>query len=173
MNSGSNTAASVEFPGVSEDLFIDKISPASEREQSEPTGVNIQAFLEKKYDIMGFQDGYSYHNLEMLNNQVKTIKAEFRLQLDLVIDQRRRTLLDLRTHSIEVEGLSERMGRQIEAVEKDFSAMIDRLEKEKDLSVCDEGWVMRPVNNYRYGFLRGVERYNEERLIAGCTGLFN
>jgi hypothetical protein len=51
--------------------------------------------------------------------------------------------------------------------------MIDRLEKEKDLSVCDEGWVMRPVNNYRYGFLRGVERYNEERLIAGCTGLFN
>lgn len=172
-NAHTGNPATVEIPNVMEDLFVETKPPVNEQETSQSSGVSIQAFLEKDYYGMGFQDGYNYHNLEMLTNRLKSIKAEFRLQIDLMIDQRRRNMLELRTHNIEMEGLSERTVKQIDAVENDFKTMVERLEKEKELSAIDEGWVMKPVHDYRDAFLRGVERYNEEKLLAVSTGLFN
>jgi hypothetical protein len=173
LSANTGNPRTVEIPNVTEDLFVENKPPVNELETSHPSGINIQAFLAKDYYGNGFQDGYNYHNLEMLTNRLKSIKAEFRLQVDLVIDQRRRNMLELRTHNIEMEGLSERTVRQIEAVENDYRAMVERLEKEKELSAVDEGWVMKPVHDYRDAFLRGVERYNEEKLLAVSTGLFN
>jgi hypothetical protein len=161
------------IPAINEDLFVDSKAPVQEKEEIRNDGNDIQAFLEQDFHGTGYHDGYTYHTLEMLNNRIKGIKATFRLQLDLAIDRRRMQMLELRTHGIELEGLSESMIRKIEAVEADYQSMITRLEKEKELSAVEEGWVMKPIHEYRDGFLRGCQAYNEEKLIAVSTGLFN
>lgn len=158
---------------IARDLFVDDEPPAKENEPIQTGSDSIQAFLEQDFYGTGYRDGYNYHSSDMMNAHIRSLMASFRLKIDLAIDKKRQNLLELRTHNIGMDGISERMLRQIEAIEADFRAMIDRLEREKSLSADDEGWVMKPVNDYRDGFLRGAETYNEERLIASTTGLFN
>lgn len=160
-------------PSVTADLFVDNQAPEAEREAAKESIGMIRAFLEQDFFGTGYKDGYNYHSTDMMNNRIKAIKAGFRFKLDQFIEDKRIELLQLRTHNIEFEGLSERMTKRIEAVEEDQRLMIARLEREKELSVEDEGWIMKPIHEYRDGFLRGAEAYTGEKLLAGSTGLFN
>jgi hypothetical protein len=160
-------------PAITEDLFVDNQAPEVENETGKDTGISIRAFLEQDFNGSGYKDGYNYHSVEMKNNRIKSLKATFRFQLDLSIEEKRQALLQLRTHNIDFEGLSERMTRRITAVEEEQKSFIARLEKEKELSVEEEGWIMKPIHEYRDGFLRGADAYNEEKILAGSTGMFN
>jgi hypothetical protein len=108
----------------------------------------------------------------MMNNRIKSMKAGFRYHLDLVIEEKRLSAVQLRTHHIDYDGLSDRMMRRIAVAEEEQMSLMVRLEKEKALSVEEEGWIMKPIHEYRDGFLRGAEAFSEEKLLAGSTGLF-
>jgi len=157
------------------ELFVDPNPPVDEKIVAEHhTGSRrIESFLDQDFYKKGYVDGYQYHTQDILDNRVRSIKADFRLQLDQSIDQKRRELLNLKMRSLDVEGLSERILRRIEATADDFRAMIARLELEKELSVSDEGWVMKSVHSYRDGFIRGLEEYNELRIFGINNGLFH
>lgn len=160
---------------ILENLFVDHEPPIQEQSKSsEPSeGVNIQLFLEQNFFDMGYKDGFDYHSPDTLTEHVKYIKADFRIKLDLLIDLKRRKILELRNQNIEVDSLSDRISRQITLLINDLTATIERLEKEKELSSADEGWIMKAIHSYRDGFSRGFEMYNDERLIGISTGLFN
>lgn len=162
------------FP-VPENLFVDHTPPPEKQENSHETGdcINIQTFLDQDYFGQGYKDGFNYHTPETLNQHVKCIKSDYRIKLDLLIDMKRRKILELRNQNIEVGSLSDRISRQIELLISDLTVTIERLEKEKVLSSEDEGWIMKAVNAYREGFSRGFEMYNDERLIGISTGFFN
>lgn len=168
----ANTSGNV-IPTVPEELFADHRAPEPEPVAQNHGGENISLFLNQNFYGTGYHDGYNYHTPEMMANRIKCIKADFRMQVDLAIDRKRKSLLDLRLHNIDYHSHDEKMIRRIEAVESDFLAMISRLENEKALSAEEEGWVMKPVHDYRDGFLRGADAYNDEKLIALTTGLFN
>lgn len=174
-NQVSDTAIMESVPdlNVMKDLFVDSNPPATDQEVADGKGANIQQFLEQDFYLSGKRDGYTYHSQEMLTQRIKRIKADFRLQIDFLVDQKRQSLLQLTTHNIDMDGLSERLIRKVEACAADYRQMIERLEKEKELSAMDEGWVMKPVHDYRDGFLHGVETFNEEKLLASSTGMFN
>jgi hypothetical protein len=106
-------------------------------------------------------------------NRIKGIKETFRLLIDFTIERKRQKLLELRSHGIEIDGLSERIKRKVEAIETTYRDMIERLDREKERSADEEGWVMKPIYDYRDGFLRGAEQYNEEKIFATSTGMFN
>ena len=163
-----------ENPLVLEDLFVDHEPPQNENptEPERKNEVNIQAYLEQDFLGKGFKDGYDYHSEKTLLHQIKCIKTEFRVQLDLLIDLKRRKVLQLQNQQLEVEVMSERLNRQIELLLKDLVQTISRLENEKEQSAMDEGWIMKAINNYRSGFYRGLELYQEEKLLGFSTGLF-
>jgi hypothetical protein len=160
---------------VPENLFVDNEQPIPEREyiSDSENEANIQSFLNQDFFGKGYKDGYDYHSNDILQSYVKSIKTDFRLKLDLLIDLKRRKVLELKNQHIEVEGLSERLCQQVDALTSDLNLTIERLEKEKELSALDEGWIMKAVHNYRDGFFRGLEIFQEERFIAISTGLFN
>lgn len=156
-------------------LFVDHEPPVPEqlRFSEPPEGINIQLFLEQNFFDMGYKDGFDYHSPDTLTEHIKYIKADFRIKLDLLIDLKRRKILELENQNIEVESMSDRISRQIRLLINDLTATMDRLEKEKELSSADEGWIMKAIHSYREGFSRGFEIYNDERLLGISTGLFN
>lgn len=159
-------------PSIAEELFVDHETPESAQTAQPADGISILSFLEQDFYGTGYKDGYNYHSAEMMENRLRSLKASFRLRLDQAIEEKRQILLHLREQGIDMGGLSERMTQRIEAVEENIQAMIAKYELEKALSVDEEGWVAKAVNEYRDGFMRGAENYNVEKLLAGSTGLF-
>jgi hypothetical protein len=170
----TNTGQAVEpNPSIAEELFIDQTAPETEPKAQPADGISILSFLEQDFYGTGYKDGYNFHSVEMMDNRIRSLKASFRLRIDQAIEEKQQKLLHLREHAIDMGGLSERMSLRIEAAEKHLSAMVATYENEKALSVDEEGWTAKPVNEYRDGFLRGAETYNAEKLLAVSTGLFN
>jgi hypothetical protein len=165
--------AAEQKPSIAEELFVDQTVPETDQKAQPAQGISILSFLEQDFYGTGYRDGYNYHSEEMMNNRIRSLKASFRLRIDQAIEEKQQKLLQLREHGIDMGGLSEKMTQRIEAAEEHLRAMIASYEKEKALSVDEEGWTAKPVNEYRDGFLRGAETYNAEKLLAVSTGLFN
>ena len=160
---------------VDEDLFVENKAP--ENEDSEQNKANSESlllqFLDQDFFNSGYQDGYHYHSQEMIANRIKQIKAEFRNVIDKVIENKRTKLTEFRCQGLDVEEVSDRLRKKIQLHIDSISASLDRLEKEKELSVSEEGLIMSPLHQFRNGFIRGLELYHEEKIIGDCTGLFN
>jgi hypothetical protein len=156
---------------VMEDLFVDN-NPPTQDVAAQLQHISLSSFLDRDYQRKGYEDGYSWHSAEMLDNQLKAIKSEFRYFLDQKVDELRQEILKLSDQKINVSGLSERMTQQLQLRIDLHDINLQRLEREKEFSSQDEGLVMKVVNQYRDGFIRGMETYQEEKVLAGSTGLF-
>jgi hypothetical protein len=156
---------------VTEDLFVDN-NPPEQDAVAQLQHISLSSFLDRDHQRKGYEDGYSWHSAEMLDNQLKAIKSDFRYFLDQKIDELRLEIHRASGEKINVYGLSERMVQQLQLRIDLFDVNLQRLEREKELSSQDEGLVMKVVNQYRDGFIRGMETYQEEKILAGSTGLF-
>ncbi|MBK7573346.1 MAG: hypothetical protein IPI10_17735 [Bacteroidetes bacterium] len=155
-----------------EELFVDKTPPiALKEEEKQPT--LLQSFLQTNYSTLGFGDGYDHHSMEFLTQKLNVFKTEFRYIIDEGIDCRNQEIFQLRKQMIETRGLSERLVEQVELRIAELKEIVAKLEKEKELSAFDEGLIMKSINQYKEGFLRGSKDYHEEKLFAQATGLFN
>ncbi|MFH1121914.1 MAG: hypothetical protein V1775_19000 [Bacteroidota bacterium] len=157
---------------VLEGLFINNQPPVEPVEKEAEKASCLKTYLEQDFFRKGFDDGYNGHAAELLENKIRSMKADFRYNLNLKIDQARQEILKLDNHKINVEGMSERLVKQLDNQINAFKANMVELEAEIALADIDQGYVMIGVYQYRDGFIRGTEAYQEEKLIAGSTGLF-
>ncbi|MBK7970963.1 MAG: hypothetical protein IPK08_19710 [Bacteroidetes bacterium] len=151
------------------ELFVDKTPPVIQQPASKPVS-RLQEFINGGYANIGYNDGYSHHNAEFLQQKLAIIRAEFRQIVDEAIDNRRSEIFLLKNQQIETRGLSERLEEQIELRIAEIETNIGKLEREKGFSVEDEGLVMKAIHEYRDGFLRGCKEYQEAKLFAQSTG---
>lgn len=172
-NSNNSSDALTDNVNVLEDLFVNNNPPTQELEQTADNPESLKAWLEQDFSRKGFEDGYYGHSSEILENKIRSIKSDFRYRLDLKIDAARQEVMSLESHKIDVEGMSESMSRKAVLKVDTIKANITELEAEIALASIDEGHVMIAIHQFRDGFLRGTEAYQEEKLIAGSTGLFN
>jgi len=157
-------------PTVSESLFVDTEEPAvaeTEKKQSA-----ISAFLCKDYMKMGFHDGYLYPNGELMEANIKKLRSDFRMAVDQVIDEKRSAINELKLHQINTRGISERLEEELSQKAQELGNLIHELDTQKILSVENEGLISGSLNDYRIGFIKGVEQYRQEKLLAGSTRLF-
>ncbi len=177
-SAGVNPGTKVAEPSVMEDfnvledLFVNNEAPTAETEQKS-SGHSIKPFLEFNWFSKGYQDGYEFHSTDMLIDNIKALKAEFRMNLNMKIDGIRNEILKLEDHKITTEGMSDRLTRQLENRIATSQAQITEIESEIAMSSIDEGLAMTVIHRYRDGYLRGVQAYQEEKLIAGSTGMFD
>jgi len=157
---------------VLEGLFVNNQPPVAPAEKETENASSLKTYLEQDFFRKGFDDGYNGHAAELLENKIRSMKADFRYNLNLKIDQARQEILKLDNHKINVEGMSERLVRQLDNQINAMKANMAELEAEIALADIDQGYVMIGVFQYRDGFIRGTEAYQEEKLIAGSTGLF-
>lgn len=170
-NPGTGAMAGDDI-NVLEDLFVNNQPPAEATGKTAEDASSLKTYLEQDFFRKGFEDGYNGHAAELLENKILSMKADFRYNLHLKIDQARQEILKLENHRINVEGMSDRLIRQLDNQINAMKANIHELEAEIAMADIDQGYVMIGVYQYRDGFIRGTEAYQEEKLIAGNTGLF-
>jgi hypothetical protein len=173
INNQASDSIAEDNVNVLEGLFVDNNPPVQVNEATMENSTGLKAYLEQDFFRKGFDDGYNGHSAELLENKILSMKADFRYNLNLKMDSARQEVLKLENHKINVEGMSERLVKQIDNQVKSIRFNISELEAEIALSTLNEGHVMIVIHQYRDGFIRGTEAYQEEKLIAGCTGLFN
>ena len=157
---------------VLEGLFVNNKPPVEPAETTTVNTNSLKTYLEQDFFRKGFDDGYNGHATELLENKILSMKADFRYNLNLKIDQARQETLKLENHKINVEGMSERLVRQLENQINAIKANTTELEAEIAMASIDQGYVMIGVYQYRDGYIRGAEAYQKEKLIAGSNGLF-
>ena len=165
-----NTAESAKV--VDHNLFVDEQEPEIKTPIKKQAN-HIEAFMDQNFEWQAFNDGYSYPETDFLENKLKLIKADFRFAVDKYLDAKRSELGELRMHVIKTSGISEKLEAQLNEKIKFLEINIHELDMQKILSIENEGIVASAVHAYRLGFIKGVEKFQQEKLFAGSTGLYN
>ncbi len=173
----NTTSEKSENIDIMEDLFIDNTQPAVQEkvhtEVIKKANNGVMSFLDQDFYSKGFDDGYKNHSNEIMNNVIHGIKADFRIKIDILMDQKRNRKLEILNMQTETGKISENLNSQVVNIMKDLEQSLSILNKEKGNSAIDEGWVMKAIHKYRDGFVKGTGRYQEEKLLAISTGMFN
>lgn len=156
-----------------ENIFVNPEPPVQEKADNQSSESALEEFLARDYYAMGYDEGYKTHSAEAKINHINVIKATFRQIMSRKIDQLRQEVLSLENYLIDVEGDDKRLEMKLNNRIKYIMDRCGELEKEKALSVDDEGLVMEPINKFANGFAKGLQIYTEEKLLASSTGMFD
>lgn len=150
------------------ELFIDNEAPQKERPVFVEPKSEISNFLDQNYLSMGNNDGFEYHSNETLEIGKKKIRAKFQLIMDKMIQTKNENRLQLNIMKINVEHIAEETKRRLELTIEEINSSISLLEKQKELSAENEGWVMNAIHTYHQGFIQGLNDYmdSENLLIS-------
>jgi hypothetical protein len=108
---------------------------------------------------MGINDGYEYHSLETLETGKKKIRAEFQLIVDQCIQEKFASRLQMRNLIVDVSKVSDDARQKLENTVEELNSSLALLEKQKELSAENEGWVMNAIHSYHQGFVQGLNDY--------------
>jgi hypothetical protein len=140
------------------ELFIDSEQPkttvSSTQEQSK-----ITLFLNRNYHSLGVHDGYEYHSSETFDTGKKKIRAEFLLILDQVIQEKQEKKLQMQNLIIDVSSVSPSALQKLQNTINELNTSIETLQRQKELSIENEGWVMNAIHSYHQGFTQGLNDY--------------
>lgn len=157
---------------VLEGLFVNNQPPAEASEKVAGNAVSLKNYLGQDFQRMGFEDGYKGHATELMENKIRSLKADFRYAVHFKMDAIRQEVVQLEHERINVEGMSDRLIRQLDNKINALKANLGELEAETAMADIDQGYVLIGILQYRDGYIRGTEAYHEEKMIAGNTGLF-
>ncbi|GAB3910042.1 hypothetical protein GCM10028803_49010 [Larkinella knui] len=133
----------------------------------------LEIFLKRDYFTVGLTDGYDHHATSVLDNRKKVMRAEFRRTLHLEIKKRESQISFIENLITESKNLDDRRQHILENDVSLLATEISELELEKEHSALDEGWIMGPIHNYHDGFIRGLQKYQDQKRLAYSTGLFH
>jgi hypothetical protein len=153
------------------DLFIDSEEPSIKTVQVQQQS-KITQFLNRNYHALGVNDGHEYHSSDNLTIGKRKIGAEFRLILDHEIQEKEEKRLQLENLITDVSGVSPLTLQKLHNTLQKLCAAIDKLEKQKELSIEEEGWVMNAIYSYQQGFTQGLTDYiDSEELLNSIKNI--
>lgn len=137
------------------DLFIDNVAPQPEQvvEQNQS---KLAEFLKRNWHTLGINDGYEYHSQETMETAKKRIRAEFQLIIDQSIQDKSASRLQLKNMIVDVNSISSATNEKLQNTVEELNTSISILQKQKELSIENEGWVMNAIHSYHQGFVQGL-----------------
>ena len=155
------------------DLFIDNEVPQPERLATAETQSIITVFLNRNYHSIGINDGYEYHSQETLETGKKKIRAEFQFIVDQEIETMSQQKLKMRTLVIDVTKISDEARQKLELTIEEVNTSLSKLEKQKELSAENEGWVMNLIHSYHQGYVQGLNDFISGENFLTVPNYFN
>jgi hypothetical protein len=144
------------------DLFVDNNPPTVESHEDSEIKSKIAEFLNINFESMGLRDGYEFGTQELLDNKIKKIKSDFLMIIEEMIDDKKLAIIKLENQKISIGGISLTIVQQLDVVIVETKNSIGNLEKQLELSVDDEGWVMNAIHPFKDGFIRGLLSKTQE-----------
>ncbi len=141
------------------DIFIDNEAPQSELQVAAETQSKITVFLNRNYHSIGINHGYEYHSQETLETGKKKIRAEFQFIVDQEIEAMSQQKLKMKTLVIDVTKISDEARQKLELTIEEVNISLSKLEKQKEFSAENEGWVMNAIHSYHQGFIQGLNDF--------------
>jgi len=153
----------------------EKQSQASDFENGESNTDNslLDQFFEVNYQKIGYQEGYEFHNSEIMQIKLKKIKADYLLLITKSLDYCQAYEHQLNLQLQESKELSDLICDKINEGLRFNKTKQENLVFEKELVVMDEGCFMQAVHGYTLGFKQGANDYVEEMMISQSANLFN
>lgn len=111
--------------------------------------------------ILGINDGFEYHSIELLKIGKRKILTEFQFSLDKEIQHKYDCLLRMKHLIVDVKDISAATKEKLELTIHDLNSSLSLLESQKELSALEEGWVMNAIHAYHQGFIQGLNDYIE------------
>ncbi len=147
------------------DLSVDAEEPLMSS-KNEPKQSRLNQFLNRNYQAIGVYEGFEYHSSDQLKLGKSKIEAEFRLLIDIEIQEKVETRLQLENLITDVGLISPLVLQKLQNTLQKLIEVTDNLERQKCLSIEEDGWVMNAIYNYHQGFTRGLSDYIEsEKLL--------
>lgn len=171
-NTAPETAVAEPIIQVDKNLFVEEEAPELKSPVKKAANP-IELFLDQNFEWQGYNDGYSHPETDYLHNKLSQLRSEFRLAVDKCMDIKRTELGELKLHLIDAEGISGRLEAKLKEKISQLEVTIHELDTQKILSAENEGIVSTAIHTYRLGFVKGLERYQQEKFFAESTGLFN
>jgi len=143
------------------------------RQRTQAPGQSLlDSFFSVNYEQLGYDEGYEFHNSDIIKIKHKKIKADYLLQITRSLD-----LLKVKAHKLELqltesEELSELIADKIKAALKFNKEKQDHLLYQRELTAMDEGIIMNAIHGYTLGFKQGALDYVEEMMISHSDYLF-
>lgn len=169
-NQQENQQDEIQQNHVQEELFVDNEEPAF---QADLPKSPLTIFMELDYSVEGYNDGYNFHDKEVLETKMTAIKSEFRMVLDRMICSLDSEINELQKEILSVDGVFDDLKRKIEVTKEKLVQEKKWLNQEKMNSAIDEGVIAKHLSSYRDSFRKGMMVYFEEKHFAQSTGLFN
>ncbi len=154
------------------ELFIDNEAPPVEQ-QVEQTQSKITLFLNRNYYSMGINDGYEHHSQETLEIGKKKIRADFQLIIDQSIQEKFERRLQMKNLIVDVTKISDDTTQKLENIVEELNSSLNSLQKQKELSAENEGWVINTIHSYHQGFVQGLNDYIAGENLLSSTNIFN
>ncbi|HMQ08889.1 MAG TPA: hypothetical protein PKC30_16430 [Saprospiraceae bacterium] len=156
--SPSDQSLSTSATLVPEELFIDNIPPNTPHKLQQENSALLN-FLHNHHYEKGLQEGFEYHTADILETSKKKIRSDFQLLLDQNIEEKVNLKMKARMMLIEINDVSRETTQHLELVIAELSTSIENLQKQKELCVENEGWVMTAIHDYHKGYTQGVKDY--------------
>ncbi len=153
------------------DLFIDDEAPQSEQ-VVEQTQSKITLFRSQNHYSIGYNDGHNFHSSEMLEIGKRKIRTEFRFILEQEIEEMNQKKLQLKMLVVDVRKVSDDTREKLELNVTEIEKSLMKLEKEKELSVENEGLVSNAIQSYHQGFIQGSNDYIESEKFLNAANIF-
>jgi len=158
-----------------------ELAVASEQQNSHPAFKQrahqqgqslLDSFFSLNYEQLGYDEGYRFHNSDIMKIKHRKIKADYLLQVTKALD-----LLKAKAHQLELqltesEELSELIADKINAAKKFNVEKQEDLLYQRELGAMDEGIIMDAIHGYTLGFKQGAMDYVEEMMISHSSNLF-
>lgn len=160
-----NTGSAIDNKTPDMELFIEPEEPSIKTVQVQQQS-KITQFLNRNYHSLGVRDGHEYHSSDNLIIGKRKIGAEFRLILDHEIQEKAEKRLQLENLITDVSAVSPLTLQKLQNTLRKLCDAINMLEKQKELSIEEEGWVMNAIYSYQQGFAQGLTDYiDSEELL--------
>lgn len=162
----SNIVSEDQIPN--KDLFVASEEPPKRLIQNEQPS-KITLFLSRNYNALGVRDGFEYHSSENLVTGKRKIGSEFRLILDLEIQEKEEKRLQVENLIVDVSSVSALTSQKLQNTLQRINDAIILLVKQKELSIEEEGWVMNAIYSYQQGFVQGLSDYIDSESLLNST----
>ncbi|MBK9482590.1 MAG: hypothetical protein IPO02_11545 [Bacteroidetes bacterium] len=141
------------------ELFVDNEVPQPEQKIAADTQNVLTMFLNRNYHSMGINDGFEYLSNETLETGKKKIRASFQLIVDQILQEKSTSRLQINNLMVDVSKVSEDTRQKLENTVDELNSSMDKLQKQKELSAENEGWVMNAIHSYHQGFVQGMNDF--------------
>lgn len=148
---------------ILKELFVDEMPPQVAIQKTEKKKNRISEFMERNFQQMGICDGYETGTQELMDSTIKKIKSEFIIIIDQMIEEKRLSIVNMKNQIPAIGNLSPVIVQQLENTIEVIKDSILELQKQKELSIENEGWVMNGIHSYKSGMLCGLQTKLEEK----------